>query len=63
MANSTVIDDAREPLRLPAFEKAVMFAVTQALEKWRDEAMEGATLGSLISPLPLQACAYSYVSA
>lgn len=47
MANSTVVDDAREPLRLPAFEKAVMFAVTQALEKWRDEAMEGATPGYL----------------
>ncbi|BDA43116.1 Dynamin-2B [Coccomyxa sp. Obi] len=40
MANSTVIDEGREPLRLPAFEKAVMFAVTQALEQWRDEAME-----------------------
>lgn len=41
MTNSTVLDDTREPLKLPAFEKAVLFAVTQALETWRDEAMEG----------------------
>ncbi|KAK9915279.1 hypothetical protein WJX75_007044 [Coccomyxa subellipsoidea] len=40
MTNSTVLDDTREPLKLPAFEKAVLFAVTQALETWRDEAME-----------------------
>ncbi|EIE26899.1 hypothetical protein COCSUDRAFT_64712 [Coccomyxa subellipsoidea C-169] len=40
MTNTTVLDDTREPLRLPAFEKAVLFAVTQALENWRDEAME-----------------------
>lgn len=42
MTDTTVLDETREPLKLPAFEKAVMFAVTQALERWRDEAMEGA---------------------
>ena len=41
MVDSTSLDEAREPLRLPAFEKAVMLAVTRALEAWRDEAMEG----------------------
>ena len=41
MVDSTSIDEAREPLRLPAFEKAVMMSVTRALEMWRDEAMEG----------------------
>jgi hypothetical protein len=36
-----VIDDTREPLKLPAFERAIMIAVTSALETWREEAMEG----------------------
>ena len=42
MVDSTSLDEAREPLRLPAFEKAVMAAVTRALEAWRDEAIDGA---------------------
>lgn len=42
MVDNTSLDDSREPLRLPAFEKAVMMAVTRALEMWRDEAMDGA---------------------
>ena len=36
------IDDEREALRLPGFEGAVVTAVTQALERWRTEALEGA---------------------
>ena len=31
----------KEPLRLPAFEKVIGFAVQKALEDWRDEALEG----------------------
>ena len=52
MVDSTSIDEAREPLRLPAFEKAVMMSVTRALEMWRDEAMEGARpkLHMLLTP-------------
>jgi hypothetical protein len=42
MVDSTSLDEGREPLRLPAFEKAVMLAVTRALETWRDEAIDGA---------------------
>jgi hypothetical protein len=41
MMDSSSLDESREPLRLPAFEKAVMQSVTRALELWRDEAMEG----------------------
>ena len=41
MMDSSVLDESREPLRLPAFEKAVMQSVTCALEQWRDEAMDG----------------------
>lgn len=41
MTDTTVLDDTREPLKLPAFERAVMMAVTRALESWREEAMEG----------------------
>ena len=41
MMDSSVLDESREPLRLPAFEKAVMQSVTRALEQWRDEAMDG----------------------
>ena len=41
MMDSSVLDESREPLKLPAFEKAVMQSVTHALEQWRDEAMEG----------------------
>ena len=41
MMDSSVLDESREPLKLPAFEKAVMQSVTRALEQWRDEAMEG----------------------
>ena len=41
MMDSSVLDASREPLKLPAFEKAVMQSVTRALEVWRDEAMEG----------------------
>ena len=41
MMDSSVLDESREPLKLPAFEKAVMQSVTRALEVWRDEAMDG----------------------
>lgn len=34
----------KEPLRLPAFEKVIGFAVQKALEDWRDEALEGEDL-------------------
>ena len=34
----------KEPLRLPAFEKVIGFAVQKALEDWRDEALEGESL-------------------
>ncbi|KAK9815384.1 hypothetical protein WJX72_002710 [[Myrmecia] bisecta] len=40
MADSVTFDETREALRLPGFEKAVMTAVTKALEEWREEAME-----------------------
>lgn len=33
--------ETKEPLRLPAFEKVIGFAVQKALEDWRDEALEG----------------------
>lgn len=36
--------ESKEPLRLPAFEKVIGFAVQKALEDWRDEALEGAYL-------------------
>ena len=42
MVDTTVMDDAREALRLPAFEAATITAATRALEGWRDEALEGA---------------------
>ncbi|KAL0029534.1 hypothetical protein WJX79_002171 [Trebouxia sp. C0005] len=32
--------ETKEPLRLPAFEKVIGFAVQKALEDWRDEALE-----------------------
>jgi len=50
--DTTVVDDRREPLKLPAFEAAVMFAATRALERWRDEALDGARLpaGRLMGP-------------
>ncbi|KAL3150906.1 hypothetical protein ABBQ32_000657 [Trebouxia sp. C0010 RCD-2024] len=32
--------ESKEPLRLPAFEKVIGFAVQKALEDWRDEALE-----------------------
>ena len=38
--DSTILDESREPLKLPAFEKAAMQSVTRALEVWRDEAMQ-----------------------
>lgn len=34
----------KEPLRLPAFEKVIGFAVQKALEDWRDEALAGEIL-------------------
>ena len=40
MMDSSILDESREPLKLPAFEKAAMQSVTRALEVWRDEAME-----------------------
>ncbi|KAK9848926.1 hypothetical protein WJX84_004599 [Apatococcus fuscideae] len=40
MEGSVSIDDEREALRLPGFENAVVTAVTQALERWRTEALE-----------------------
>ena len=42
LTESSVLDPTKEPLKLPAFEQAVMIAVTKALEAWRDEALEGA---------------------
>ena len=41
LADSSTIDAAREPLRLPAFERAVVAAATRALERWREEALKG----------------------
>ncbi|KAK9826828.1 hypothetical protein WJX81_004888 [Elliptochloris bilobata] len=40
LVDTTVVDERREPLKLPAFEAAVMHAATRALERWRDEALE-----------------------
>ena len=42
LVDTTIVDERREPLKLPAFEAAVMHAATRALERWRDEALEGA---------------------
>ena len=39
--------ETKEPLRLPAFEKVIGFAVQKALEDWRDEALEGANTSHL----------------
>jgi len=40
LADSPGLDARREPLRLPAFERAVVGAATKALEGWRDEALK-----------------------
>ena len=40
----------KEPLRLPAFEKVIGFAVQKALEDWRDEALEGEALFPSVQP-------------
>ena len=56
----------KEPLRLPAFEKVIGFAVQKALEDWRDEALEGEMLLSFVTPSCLQsAClpSASYICA
>ena len=45
LVDTTIVDERREPLKLPAFEAAVMHAATRALERWRDEALEGAGNG------------------
>ena len=45
--------DNKEPLRLPAFEKVIGFAVQKALEDWRDEALEGLHCNLSQSRLPL----------
>lgn len=39
-AGASGLDSGREPLRLPAFETAVVAAATRALEGWRDEALK-----------------------
>ena len=39
--------ETKEPLRLPAFEKVIGFAVQKALEDWRDEALEGGNTSHL----------------
>ena len=58
MMDSSILDESREPLKLPAFEKAVMQSVTLALEVWRDEAMEGAlpAFASILSFYALNCC-------
>ena len=43
--------ETKEPLRLPAFEKVIGFAVQKALEDWRDEALEGMLCALLLSSL------------
>ena len=49
LVDTTIVDERREPLKLPAFEAAVMHAATRALERWRDEALEGAGTGAGMS--------------
>ena len=46
LVDTMIVDERREPLKLPAFEAAVMHAATRALERWRDEALEGAAVGA-----------------
>jgi dynamin GTPase len=38
-SEATTYDETREPLRLPGFEKQVIFAAQKALEQWREEAL------------------------
>ena len=52
LVDTTIVDERREPLKLPAFEAAVMHAATRALERWRDEALEGAAAHARVHMLP-----------
>ena len=54
LVDTTVLDTSKEPLKLPAFESAVMVAATKALESWRDEALEGAP--GFVWPFPSFTC-------